>query len=324
MIQVLLLILKIIEIVLASILGLVLFVVLVVLFVPIRYRARVIYNPERLEVTGRVSFLFSLLRVTVRYLEKLTYQGRLFGFVFLDSEKKKEKKTKSKKKPKKKKEQSKKEEIEPQEEVQLLEEEEQQKPVEETLLEETQEPIEPLVEEIEEPTLEELLDQMEQEETQTPIKEKIGFFEKLRLKIEQIRDTIDTVIGKIKKIWHQKEEVQRILDKSETKRAISFAWEKIVKILRHILPRKLKGYLIFGSGDPATTGKVLAVLSIVYAKTGPLLDITPNFAEKQLECDLEIEGKIQIIVLVVIAVQIILNKEIRQLMKDMKNLKNVQ
>ena len=96
MIQVLLLILKIIGIALASILGLVLFVLLVVLFVPIRYRARIIYNPERLEVTGRVSFLFSMLRVTVRYLKKLTYQGRLFGIVFLDSEKeKKPKKTKN-------------------------------------------------------------------------------------------------------------------------------------------------------------------------------------------------------------------------------------
>ena len=324
MIQVLLLILKIIGIVLASILGLVLFVVLVVLFVPIRYRARIIYNPERLEVTGRVSFLFSLLRVTVRYLEKLTYQGRFFGFVFLDSEKKKEKKTRPKKKPKKKKEQSKEEEIEPQKETQQLLEEKEQSESVEPLVDEIKEPIEPLVEEIEEPTLEELLDQMVEAEQETVSEEKVGVFEKLRLKIEKIRNTIDTVIEKVKRIWHQKEEIQRILDKTETKRAISFAWGKIIKILRHILPRKLKGYLIFGSGDPATTGKVLAVLSIVYAKTGPLIDITPNFVEKQLECDLEIEGKIQIIVLVVIAVQVILNKEIRQLIKDVKNLKNVQ
>ena len=86
----------------------------------------------------------------------------------------------------------------------------------------------------------------------------------------------------------------------------------------------MKGYLIFGSGDPATTGKVLAVLGIVYAKTGPLIEITPNFVEKQLECDLEIEGKIQIIVLVVIAVQVILNKDVRRLIKDVKNIKNVQ
>ena len=82
--------------------------------------------------------------------------------------------------------------------------------------------------------------------------------------------------------------------------------------------------MIFGSGDPATTGKILAVLGVVYAKTGPLIDITPNFVEKQLECDLEIEGKIQIIVLVVIAVQIIMKKEVRQLIKDVKNIKNVQ
>ncbi len=319
MIQVLLLILKIIGIALASILGLVLFILLVVLFVPIRYRARVIKKPEHLEVTGRVSFLFAFLRVTVRYFEKLTYQGHIFVFKFLDSEKKKKPKRPKKKKTKPKKEES----VEQQEEPQLLSENEEQKQ-EEPLLETTEKQEEPLVEEIEEPTLDEVLDEMMQEETEPASEEKLGFFEKIGLKIEQIKDTIDKVIEKVKRIWHQKEEVERILEKERTKRAISFVLGKVVKILRHILPRKLKGYLIFGSGDPATTGKVLAVLSVVYAKTGPLIDITPNFVEKQLECDLEIEGKIQIIVLVVIAVQIILNKEVRQLIKDVKNIKNVQ
>ena len=294
MIQALLLILKIIGIALAVILGLVLFVVLVVLFVPIRYRARIIYKPEHLEVTGRVSFLFSMLSVTVRYLEKLTYQGRVFGFAFLDSERKK--KTKKPKKQKKE-EQLKQEEVEiEQEEPQLLEEQEEPKQ-EEFVVEELEEPI---------------------------AEEKLSFFEKIRLKVEQIRETIDTIIGKIKKIWHQKEAVQQILEKPSTKRAISFTFGKVIKMLRHILPRKLKGYLIFGSGDPATTGKVLAVLSMVYARTGPLIDITPNFEEKQLECDLEIRGKIQIIVLVVLAVQIILNKEVRQLIRDAKKIKDVE
>lgn len=316
MIQVLLLILKIIGIALAVILGLVLFVVLVVLFVPIRYRARIIYKSEHLEVKGRVTFLCSMLNVTVQYLEKLTYKGRLFGIVFLDSEK--EKKPKNEKKPKqlKKPKESKIEEHKvEQEEVTPLEEQEEVKSEE------------PFVEENEQPSLDEVLDEMIAEEgleVTSEAESKLSFFEKIRLKIEKIRDTIDNVIGKIKKIWHQKEEIQRILEKPETKLAISFAWNKIVKILRHILPRKLKGYLIFGSGDPATTGKVLAILSIVYAKTGPLIDITPNFEEKQIECDLEFKGRIQLIVLVVLAVQLILKKEVKQLIEDVKKIKDVK
>lgn len=311
MIQVLLLILKIIGIALAVVLGLVLFIVLVVLFVPIRYRARIIYKPEHLEVTGRVSFLFSMLSVTVRYLEKLTYQGRLFGFAFLDSEREKKPKKQKKVKP------SKQEEVEiEQEEPQLLEEQKESKQEQ------------PLVAEIEEPTLDEVLDEMIGEQAietgESIAEEKVSFFEKIRLKVEKIRETINTIIEKIKKIWHKKEAVQQILDKPETKRAISFTFSKVIKILRHILPRKLNGYLIFGSGDPATTGKVLAVLSIIYAKTGPLIDITPNFEEKQLECDLEIRGKIQMIVLVVLAIQIVLNKEVRQLIRDVKKIKDIE
>ena len=147
MIQVLLLILKIIGIALAVILGLVFFVVLVVLFVPIRYRARVIYKPEHLEVTGRVTFLCSMLSVTVQYLEKLTYKGRLFGIAFLDSEK--EKKAKSEKKPKK---------LKKPKEFKIEENKVEQENV--TPLEEQKEVTleEPFVEESEQPSLDEVLD----------------------------------------------------------------------------------------------------------------------------------------------------------------------
>ena len=146
MIQVLLLILKIIGIALAVILGLVLFVVLVVLFVPIRYRARIIYKSEHLEVKGRVTFLCSMLNVTVQYLEKLTYKGRLFGIVFLDSEK--EKKPKNEKKPKqlKKPKESKIEEHKvEQEEVTPLEEQEEVKSEEPFVEENAPKPVTSMV-----------------------------------------------------------------------------------------------------------------------------------------------------------------------------------
>ena len=93
MIQVILLILKIIGITFLVLLGLLLLILTLILFVPIFYRVRIIYNPEKLQVSGRVRFLFPLLEVTFQYLKKFSYKLRVFFVSVLDSEKpKKEKK----------------------------------------------------------------------------------------------------------------------------------------------------------------------------------------------------------------------------------------
>ncbi len=314
MIQVLLLILKIIGITLLVLLGLILLILVLVLFVPVFYKVRVVHNPEKTQVKAKVSFLFPLLLVTVQYLKKLSYKVRIFGIPLLDSDRpKKEKKPKKPKKVKKKKEKKgrkqKKEEILP--EPPMTEPEtDSTVPVPEVT--ETQ-AIEPEPSEQPEPS----------EETGQKA-EKQSVFEKIKCKIQKIRETISNIIKKIKKLLHQKEEVQRILNKPETKQALAFAWDKLKHLLKHVLPRKIKGYVAYGADNPATTGQVLGILGVLYARTGRLLTIRPNFEEKQLECDVEIKGRIQVFTLLVIAVKVVLNKEIRQLIKEVKGIKEIE
>ena len=63
MIQILLLILKIIGITLLVVLGLILLVLALVLFVPVFYRVRIVHNPEKTQINGRVSFLFTARKI---------------------------------------------------------------------------------------------------------------------------------------------------------------------------------------------------------------------------------------------------------------------
>lgn len=305
MIQVLLLILKIIGITILAILGLILLVLALVLFVPVFYRVRIIHNPDRTKVAARASFLFPLLLVTFQYMKKISYKVRIFGFALLDSDKpKKEKKPKKAKKPKKK----------PAVET-----------VPEAITEQDPETAEHMATEPEEqitkPEEPMVSSTTEQEPEQL---KKPGFFEKIKCKIKKIRETISNSIKKMKKLLHQKDEVQRILAKPETKQAISFAWDKLKRLLKHILPRKIKGYVAYGADNPATTGQVLGILSVVYARTGQLLTIRPNFEEKQLECDVELKGRIQVFTLLVIAVKVFLNQELRQLISEFKGLKEIE
>ena len=161
-------------------------------------------------------------------------------------------------------------------------------------------------------------------EMQSSKEKKQGLFKKIRSKIQKIRETIGNIVKKVRKLLHQKEEIQRILAKQETKDAISFVWEKLKRILKHVFPRKIKGYVMYGADNPATTGQVLGALSVIYARTGMLLDIQPNFTEKQLECDVELKGRIQVFTLLVIAVKVFFNQKLRQLVTDFKGLKEIE
>lgn len=305
MIQILLLILKICGIALLAILGLVLLVVAVVLFVPVFYRVRVIHNPEKTQVKARISFLFPAVIATVEYLNKLSYKLRVFGIPLLDSDKpKKEKALKAgkakKKKPKKEKTQ-------------------------ETESEKIPEPLEHNASEQKTVTVSDTsAEKAEPEEVKKQKTKKTGVFDKVRSKITKIRETISNIVNKIRKLFHQKEKLQQIFAKPETKRALGFVWDKLKHLLRHVFPRKLKGYVIYGADDPATTGKVLGILSIVYARTGQLLAICPNFTEKQLECDVELKGRIQLFTLLVIAVKVFFNQELKNLINELKTLKEIE
>lgn len=349
MIQAILLILKIIGITMLVILGLLLLILALVLFVPIFYRVRVIHSPEKTEVKARVSFLFPLLLATVQYLKKaveavqdspkkspLTYKVRIFGAALLDSERPKKKKKEKKPKEKKAGKGKASEGLEagqaggnPEEDalgqtgaLELL-------GTESTVM--GQESNDASVGHDTVPA-----DGVEQDSqvsgnaeqtvqaSETEEQPKVGFFEKIRLKIQKIRETITKVIAKIKKLLHQKDEVLRILGEPSSKQAIAHTWDKVKRLFKHILPRKIKGYVKFGADNPATTGQVTGIISVLYAKTGYVLDFQPNFTEKELECDVELRGHIQVFTLLVIVLKVVLNKEFRRLLKRFQQVKDIE
>lgn len=290
MIQVILLLLKIIGIVLAVLLLTVLLVLALVLFVPIRYRARIIHHPEKDDIFGRVSFLFPLVVFRFRYFEKVfSYKGRAFGIPFVDSMKEKKEKTD---KPGKQKKTDLPAGIA-------------------TVDTETEKETQEILEKITPLNTEKAKTEKNRQE------KKPSFFEK-------IRDTIVGILRKISRLLRQKDELMRILEKQETKASLAFAWGKLKKTILHIIPKKVKGYLIYGSADPATTGQVLGIISAVYAMTGPVIRIVPDFERERLECDLELRGRLQIFTVLVIVLKVYLNKELKQLLQEIKNIKEIE
>ena len=103
-----------------------------------------------------------------------------------------------------------------------------------------------------------------------------------------------------------------------------FALECIIgelkKILRHILPRKSKGYARFGSKDPSVTGRILAVCGMALPLHKNRIALGPVFEERDiLDVDAQFRGRIYGIRFAVSAVIILLNKDVKFVYNTLKH-----
>lgn len=127
---------------------------------------------------------------------------------------------------------------------------------------------------------------------------------KIRLTIKQMYDKMD---------WWK-----TFLQKESTQKAIRFLFGEGKALLKHILPRKLRGRVWYGLEDPALTGQILAAFSVCYPYFQDDLEIVPFFDRTILEGELKISGRIVVGYLVWHAIKIICNEETRKTYKILR------
>ncbi|MBQ9936074.1 MAG: DUF2953 domain-containing protein [Lachnospiraceae bacterium] len=118
------------------------------------------------------------------------------------------------------------------------------------------------------------------------IKEKLENFtpDKIEEKINSKLNDLKKKINKFKRFWGLKCTVK-------TRRYLK---KYLLGLLKHIGPRKIKGYVRYGFGDPCKTGQItgyISMLPFVYQKHFSLI---PDFYEKVVEADVFIKGRIRI------------------------------
>lgn len=328
MLHIVLAILKILGIIILAILGLVLVLILCVLFVPVRYSARVEYH-GRLTVNARVSFLFRIISFRFLKGKDIEMKLRIFGIPISISGEKKEKRRRKKRSKKM-------EQMDKETEMfeQLSEEIHQESHLTDLEAEEKYKSLQ---------KIEEKKDQMigqdtdskqtESESVQTTFKDdseeseqktekskqsesifsriKHFIFSKL-LKIKYIFnhfcDTIKDIYGKFK--WFKD-----FITDEHTREAFRLVKKEAVKLLKHIKPRKIKGYLHFGFNSPCTTGKLYGFICMFYTKIPKKFLLQADFENKVLDGDLLIKGRIQMYYLLIIALRLYRNDNLKQVMK---------
>ena len=139
--------------------------------------------------------------------------------------------------------------------------------------------------------------------------------EKIKSIIEKVKCTFRNICDTIKKIKSEYDFYKALWDRPEGKAAVKNVFSQIWYLLNKVKPSKIEGDVIFGTGDPATTGQALGVLGALYGFIPEKLHITPDFEEQKYEGNLHVKGKLLLIHVVIIAVKLISDRNFRYVVK---------
>ena len=323
MLHVLLLILKITGIVIACILGLVILVVAAVLFVPVRYKADADYH-GKFKAYAKMSWL-GILRVFVSYDEELAIKAKALFITIYSNEQKKEKISKHRTSKKKKTKHSEENifSVNDDEAKKLTENEEKPQIKMAEAVSDTKEDTQAVknnVEDIKESaeSLKEAVSKDESKMTQNKsffdkVKDKcFAIYTKIKEIIKLIKDTVKKVSGAADRLKEKVSKAKEFVTDEDNKALFHFLVEQLKALVKIIRPKKYRINARVGFEDPATMGKVLAYVSILYGISGVDLSLEPVFGEDVKEGSIFLKGSIQVFPVLVIALRLYRNEQFKK------------
>ena len=290
--DIILIILKVTGILLLAILGLVVLLTLIILFVPIRYKSIGDFEKDdgfTHQIYAKATWCLHIVTVTFRRIEnKNDLVIKVFG-INIDRFKRRKKSSKKQKDKKKK-------------NTKLLSKDAKQsnnKPKESIREDKTSKITgnnDKKTLSTEDKTTDKLVDNKVDTKEKKP-----NIVDKIKLKLKTILEKIINICEKIKKYDDVKNSFIEYLRKDESKAAIKEIKIITYKLMKHILPRKLKANVGFGFEDASTTGTALGVLSMFYAIYGNNLELEPDFDKQVLYGKYKLKGRIYIYFLLIVA-----------------------
>lgn len=121
---------------------------------------------------------------------------------------------------------------------------------------------------------------------------------------------------RIKRICEKASSLRDTVGDEENQKAVRLLLSRVKYLLHHLRFRKFEGRLAFGFEDPATVGRMLAVLSLFYPLYGERFTITPVFDHTLFEGEIKLKGHVRLIHILIAGIQLMMNKKIRGLVLD--------
>ena len=333
MLHILLLILKWIGIVLAVFLLLVLLLINLGLFVPVRYRADASCQNdiETLEAEFELSWMWKLFFLAACWKKGKADMKIRIGWKYLFSEEKEGKSEEKIEVPEEKEENDLQKE---KEEQKFLKEQKESLPPEKTNRSLPENNVQEQAEkrECHQEKTESGIDKEEEEkESFTADRRKAGGRKKKPL-WDRMKEKISEWIESCKSFWRKilamgrnfrgkKEQIESFLTDASHRRAFCSLKREVRRFLGHVSPKDVKIVGKIGLEDPYMTGQALAVLGMLFPFLGENTVIVPDFENKVLEGSVHIEGKIHNFRILAILWRLIKDRDVRKIIIDIKKLK---
>ena len=148
-----------------------------------------------------------------------------------------------------------------------------------------------------------------------------NFHRKILTWVQKIKCTFRKLCDKIKLLLAKKEKISFFLQDEVHKSAYQKCKKELMRLWKHLKPKKADVKLVYGFDDPYYTGQVLAVFSVLYPFVGSCVSVTPDFEHQILKGSAYLKGKIYLCHLLQICWNLIWSKNVRQTYHDIRNFK---
>ena len=151
------------------------------------------------------------------------------------------------------------------------------------------------------------------ENTAEGIADRIGsLFQRLEDRLQDAEKKLETLSDTVSRYID-------LLDREDTRIALSTVFTQVFRILRHIMPRRLRADFIVGTGNPAADGQIAAWQGMLYPFLHDSVLVLPDFEKKRTEGTFSTEGRITVCRLLICGLAVIRKKEVRQLIRRLRN-----
>lgn len=107
----------------------------------------------------------------------------------------------------------------------------------------------------------------------------------------------------------------------QDKKAVKRLIHEIRDLICYLSPTKIRGEMVLGTGDPASTGLLFGGISLFPVVYQDGVCITPDFEEKRFEAKGYIKGRIRVIYLLRLMLRLYKDKELKHLWKQINKVK---
>lgn len=155
-------------------------------------------------------------------------------------------------------------------------------------------------------------------------KKKISLFRKVKEIINKIKSFF-VFLKKCVTVFKDKTQkaarVKTFIFSENTKDIICVVRDNVLHLWKQLKPRKIKSEILFGTGDPCSTGEALGIAAVFMTSAGQMINITPDFENEVLRGKLEISGHICIFTFIRVITGVIASKEWKRFYKEAMKIK---